>query len=337
MLCARGRKTNPGDLRAFGGVNSAACRAGTWVRIVGRMMAGQVFARVALAGLTAVALAGCQIGGGGAAADGSATAATASARSTKLVDRDVEAPEVFNVTDSALWDGRPSLGGVWVASEQATDPERVILRNPANGKFVIGALFKREAFNPGPPLQISSDAAAALGLVAGQPATVSVTALRREEVAVEPPDATRPILDANEAVATTSLDGAAPVAAAAAAIDRADAAAKPAATAPAPVVPNAPAPVAAAAKPTAAPAPAAPAPAATAGTARVQIGIFSVQANAQRAVDQLKKAGVAATIRDGEAKGKAYWSVTASGTGASKAFLDKVKGLGFADAYLLSR
>lgn len=310
-------------------------------------MAGQVFARVALAGLTAVALAGCQVGGGAASSDGSTTAATATARSTTLVDRDVEAPDVFNVTDSALWDGRPSLGGVWVASEKATDPERVILRNPANGKFVIGALFKREAFNPGPPLQISSDAAAALGLVAGQPATISVTALRREEVAVEAPDATRPILDANEAVATTTLDGAAPAApaaagtataSAAAAINRAEAAGKPAATAPAPVVPNAPAPLATAAKPAAtAPAPAAPAAAAPAGGARVQIGIFSVQANAQRAVDQLKAAGIAATIRQGEAKGKSYWSVTASGAGASKAFLDKVKGLGFSDAYLLSR
>ncbi len=312
---------------------------------MGQDMAGQVFACVALAGLTAVALAGCQMGGASAPTDGATTAATATARSTKLVDRDVEAPDVFNVTDSALWDGRPSLGGVWVASEKATDPERVILRNPASGKFVIGALFKREAFNPGPPLQISSDAAAALGLVAGQPATISVTALRREEVAVEAPDATRPILDANEAVATTSLDGAAPAAAAAsgtatasaaAAINRAEAA-KPAASAPAPVVPNAPAPLTAAAKPAAAATAAAPAPAATEGGTRVQIGIFSVKANAQRAVDQLKKAGIAATIREGEAKGKAYWSVTASGSGAGKAFLDKVKGLGFSDAYLLSR
>jgi hypothetical protein len=32
-----------------------------------------------------------------------------------LAERDVEAPEVFDVTDAGLWDGRPSLGGVWVA------------------------------------------------------------------------------------------------------------------------------------------------------------------------------------------------------------------------------
>ena len=104
-----------------------------------------------------------------------------------------------------------------------------------------------------------------------------------------------------------------------------------------PVVPNAPAPLPAATPAKPAAAAASPAPAAAAGDARVQIGIFSVEANAQRAVDQLKKAGVTGTIRKGEAKGKAYWSVTASGAGAPKAFLDKVKGLGFSDAYLLSR
>jgi hypothetical protein len=42
-----------------------------------------------------------------------------------LAERDVEAPEVFDVTDAGLWDGRPSLGGVWVAHPDATDPERV--------------------------------------------------------------------------------------------------------------------------------------------------------------------------------------------------------------------
>ncbi len=78
------------------------------------------------------------------------------------------------------------------------DPERVIMRNPANGKFVIGALFRRERENPGPALQISSDAAAALGILAGAPAKISVTALRREEAPEETPET--PILDSAEAV-----------------------------------------------------------------------------------------------------------------------------------------
>jgi len=283
---------------------------------------GQLFLGIA----AVAALAACEPGTGpfaGRAASGgdggAGQTSVPSARSVKLVDRDVEAPEVFQVTDQALWDGRPSLGGVWVASPDATDPERVILRNPGNGKFVIGALFKRERDNPGPKLQISSDAAAALGLLAGQPAALNVTALRREEVAPAAPDATRPILDAAESVETSTID---PVAVAGAAIDRAEG--KPPATPAAPTVETA-------ALPTAAPK--APAPAATGGSL-IQIGIFSVEANAKRAVDTLTGAGVAADIRREESQGKAFWSVTARGDAAT---LTKVKAAGFADAYLLKR
>jgi SPOR domain len=217
-------------------------------------------------------------------------------RSTRLVDRDVEAPDVFQVTDQALWDGRPSLGGVWVASPDATDPERVILRNAENGKFVIGALFKRERDNPGPKLQISSDAAEALGVLAGQPISLNVTALRREEAPEAAPAPEAPILDAAESVE--------PVAEiAAAAIEAAE---------------------------VAAPAVAAP----TGGSTRVQVGIFSVEANATRTADTLAKAGIKAEVRKESAQGKAFWSVIASG---DNGVLKKVKAAGFADAYALSR
>lgn len=221
------------------------------------------------------------------------SAPVAAQRSTRLVDRDVEAPDVFQVTDQALWDGRPSLGGVWVASPDATDPERVILRNAENGTFVIGALFKRERDNPGPKLQISSDAAEALGVLAGQPISLNVTALRREEAPEAAPAPEAPILDAAETVQ--------PVAeVAAAAINNAEAAT----------------------------------PAATGGNTRVQVGIFSVEANATRTADTLAKAGVKAEVRKESAQGKAFWSVIASGdTGVLK----KVKAAGFADAYALSR
>jgi cell division septation protein DedD len=277
------------------------------------------------------ALAGCVNGEnpfkGNAAAEQSAPAASTS---TRLVDRDVEAPEVFQTKDKALWDGRPSLGGVWVASPDAKDPERVIIRNTANGKFVIGALFRREIENPGPKLQISSDAAAALGILAGAPADVSVIALRREEAKVET-DATKPILDSSETVETKSLD---PIAGAAAAIDRAEG--KPASPAPvAPVVggTTAAAPAAAAPRPAApAPQPAAPA---SAGSGRtIQIGIFSVEANATRAAETLKKAGLSGSVKREESQGKALWSVTTRGDAAT---MTKVKGLGFPDAYFLKR
>ncbi|MFN3846906.1 MAG: SPOR domain-containing protein [Paracoccaceae bacterium] len=244
----------------------------------------------------------------------------ASSTSTRLVDRDVEAPEVFQTKDKALWDGRPSLGGVWVASPDAKDPERVIIRNSANGKFVIGALFRREIENPGPKLQISSDAAAALGILAGQPADVSVIALRREEEKVQT-DATKPILDTSETVETQALD---PIAGAAAALDWADGKT----TAPtAPVVGNVSAPAAT-------PASSAKAAASATSGRTIQIGIFSVEANAKRAADTLKKAGLDGDVRREESQGKALWSLTTRGDAATMA---KVKGLGFPDAYFLKR
>ncbi|MFO6463629.1 SPOR domain-containing protein [Jannaschia sp. KMU-145] len=137
-----------------------------------------------LTGVALIALvAGCQAANTG----GDATRAAPASSSVQLIERDVEAPEVFQAKDRALWDGRPSLGGVWVAAPDVTDPERVIIRNEANGKFVIGALFKRERANPGPPLQLSSDAAAALGVLAGAPTSIDVVALRREEVSEPSP------------------------------------------------------------------------------------------------------------------------------------------------------
>jgi cell division septation protein DedD len=301
-------------------------------------MAGFPTARVALLISAALSLAACQQGQNPFTRNPdrpSAAGTAASATSITLVDRDVEAPDVFQTTDEALWDGRPSLGGVWVASPDAVDPERVILRNPANGKFVIGALFKREAFNPGPKLQISSDAAEALGLLAGQPGKISVTALRREEVAATT-DASAPILDANEGISATTLGETVT-----AAIDEAEGkppinpatapVANPAEGPKAPVVSTAPITTTAAAPAITAQAPAA-APAA--GSATVQIGIFSVEANANRAVETLKKQGITATSRKETTQGKTWWSVIATGTGRD-ALLAKVKRLGFTDAYAI--
>lgn len=285
-----------------------------------------------VAGVALWGLAGCELGTGNTPAtedigEGSASSAT----SVRLVDRDVEAPDVFQATDKALWDGRPSLGGVWVASPNAKNPERVIMRNPANGKFVIGGLFQRDATLPGPKLQLSSDAADALGLLAGQPAAISVTALRREEASSKAPDATKPLLDANEAVQLGAGDV---VATASNAIDAATAkpgkaaqpGQKPAAQ---PVITE---PAAAAL-----PAPAAPAakPAATAtGGSLIQVGIFSVEANAKRATSVLSKAGITGATSQEVSHGKPLWSVTVRGDAS---MLAKIKGAGFADAFVLKR
>ncbi|WP_417279092.1 SPOR domain-containing protein [Celeribacter sp.] len=253
--------------------------------------------------------------------------AQAASTSTKLVERDVEAPDVFQVTDTGLWDGRPSLGGVWVAHSDVTDPERVIIRNEKNGKFVIGALFKREATSPGPGIQVSSDAAEALGMLAGSPAELNITALRREEVAQAPE--TVETLAETETIAATSLDD--PIADAAATLDTLDAPAVKPATPPAPPT-TAPA--------ASAPKPAAPKPASSGlSKAYLQIGIFSIEANAKRTVDMLGSQGIVATTKSGSSNGKDFWRVVvgpAATASERAALLEKVKKAGFTDAYAVT-
>ncbi|PVA09168.1 SPOR domain-containing protein [Pelagivirga sediminicola] len=273
--------------------------------------------RAACGGVALLMLAGCQgtEGGGlfGSKAKDEPASVTGDASSVRLVERDVEAPEVFQVTDKGLWDGRPSLGGVWVAHPDVKDPERVIIRNTTNSKFVIGALFRRERANPGPSLQVSSDAAAALGMLAGAPAELNVTALRREETPA--PGAAETL--APNAVETSSLDPVADVASAA--IDATEAEAQPALT------------------PTPAPA---PAPRAS-SLARpyLQIGIFSVEQNAENTATAMRQAGMVPKVVKQESQGKAFWRVIvgpASTASERDALLKKIKGVGFDDAYAVS-
>ena len=252
------------------------------------------------------------------------TTTEATGQSTQLIERDVEAPEVFEVTEAGLWDGRPSLGGVWVAHADVTEPERVIIRNSSNGKFVIGALFRREREIPGPRIQASSDAAAALGMLAGAPVELHVTALRRETVEeapeVEPTEVAAVAPEAE--ISETQLD---PIAGAAAAID---------ATAPA----AAEAPVVTAS----APAAAAPAPkpkSSSLGKPYIQIGIFSVEANAKRTADQMRSAGMVPTVLAQESNGKPFWRVVvgpAQTKSERTALLKQVKETGFSDAYAVT-
>ncbi|MEQ8367772.1 MAG: SPOR domain-containing protein [Roseicyclus sp.] len=269
-----------------------------------------------------------------AAADGPAPIGA-----TRLVERDIEAPEVFEVAEEGLWDGRPSLGGVWVAHPTATDPERVIIRNEENGRFVIGALFRREHDNPGPELMVSSDAAAALNVLAGDPTMLQVTALRREEV--PDPDAAPEVerdltmagadgsgIPTPEITATPLGD---PIAAAAAAIAESEATA---------TVQTAAAAPAAVPAPTPASAPAASAAGSSLERTFVQIGIFSVQENANNTGQALRNAGLVPTIYDQTSNDRRFWRVVVgpAGTSADRdAILQTVRGLGFEDAYFVSR
>lgn len=160
--------------------------------------------RLASLVILAGAVAACEEGiGSGVAGAAKPEAEAALSESPRTTGRDIEAPEAFSTSEAALWDGRPSLGGVWVAHPDVTDPERVIIRNTANGKSVTGALFRREREVPGPRLQASSDAATALGMLAGAPVNLNVVALRREEVKPEPaPETQSPVTE----VASVSAD-----------------------------------------------------------------------------------------------------------------------------------
>ena len=364
--------------------------------------------RAVLVSTTIFGLAACEDGinlgqGGGENADSAAPASIA-AREGGV--RDIERPDIFNTTEEALWDGRPSLGGIWVAHPDVTTPERAIVTNNTTNQRIAAALFRRERANPGPRVQLSSDAAAALNILAGAPTEVTIVAVRQEEVEVEEQE---PVIS-DEAVGedtpdSTAEDGA-DVAAAAAATEAAQAeeaaprrgnflqrlfggnrrsataagaaaateesleATAEAAAAPAvetqtldPVASGAAAAIAAAdaddkpaprparqtepAEPEAEPeaetepAPATPAPEAPAPLQNpfVQVGLYSVEANAFSARDNLRTAGIVPTVFEGSNDNGPFWRVVVGPVTTKDdqaEILAQVKRLGFSDAFLTS-
>lgn len=298
-------------------------------------------ARPGLALLTALALMGCEdgigLGSGGEARSPGAGAAT-SARAAGPVD--VAAPEIFQVTGTGLWDGRPSLGGVWVAHPDATDPERVRIVNRANGQEVVGALFRRERDLPGPALQVSSDAAEALGMLAGAPAEVEVTALRRQE-APEPaqtePAQIEPVqTEAAAPEATSAPDEPAPEANPAARGAPAAGAAEAVAQATAAILASsAVAPPAGGIATTTLDAPAG-APASALRSPFVQLGLFDREANATEASQNLAAQGLPARVVGSPGGGS--WRLLlgpATSRAEQEALLARAVAAGFEDAYLV--
>jgi hypothetical protein len=91
---------------------------------------------------------------------------------------DVLAPESYSLRAEGLWDGTPSLGGVWVAHAEVEEPARVRISLPDGGAAVTGSLFRMPPGEDGPELLVSSEAARALGLSPGEPALLEVVGLR---------------------------------------------------------------------------------------------------------------------------------------------------------------
>jgi len=321
------------------------------------------FGRIlALTGVGLIVLSGCEEGQKfnpfKPQSDASTTTTTASGPRSNQPPRDVEAPEIFQKTDMGLWDGRPSLGGIWVAHPDVTTPQRVIIRNTANSKTVIGALFRRERVNPGPAIQVSSEAAGPLGMLAGAPVKLSVIALKREEVVQAPPEpevvpeavpepAPKPA-PAEEAAAIE------PEVAAVETPEPAPAPAKPAAAATAGTTDTTgaieqteldPAANAAAALDdvegtTAAAAPAAKPKLFTLQKPFIQAGTFSVEENANNAASTLRGIGMPAEIKQQVSEGKAVWRVLvgpATSRAERREMLKNIKGIGFDDAYFVTR
>ena len=330
----------------------------------------------AVTSLVCLALAGCEEGQtfnfGSKKPDGESAEAPVQGQA-RTVLKDVERPDVFNVSDTGLWDGRPSLGGVWVAHPEVTAPERVKITNTSNGESIAGALFRRERDNPGPRFQVSADAAAGLSMLAGQPAELTVLVVRQEEIVIEAapapvseetPGDDGEILAGAATVDDSGADGPATeaptkpkrpnffqrlfakkpkttaatgtaLAGAAATVDIDTATPDVETSTLDPVTTGAAAAIARAEsddKP--APRPARQAePASGLKNPYVQIGQFSVEANANAAASNLRQSGIVPTIlRSGEA-----WRVVigpVSTADDQAAILAQVKNLGYSDAFL---
>ena len=324
-------------------------------------MASAHAGRLALVLAGILVLAACEPGqefslfGVGQSGASAVVAAPASPVATR--ERDVESPEVFQVADTGLWDGRPSLGGVWIAHPDVTDPERVLIRNQDNGKSVVGALFRRERENPGPRFQVSSDAAAELGMLAGAPSALSVVALRRvalpviaEPVEILETDSTDTIDAESVAAATVAVIGTAetieaapvepqvPIASIAASAIEAATANNPAASLPAATTATA-----AALQATASVSPVArPSTATLSGTVGpfIQIGVFSNQSDADDATDLLRASGIIPTVETSVDNGQTSWQEFVGPIGTPDdltALLDQVQVLGFAGAFPVIR
>lgn len=321
-------------------------------------------------------LAGCMDGANGT------SSSERGSRGAQVTERDVENPRAFSRREAALWDGRPSLGGVWIAHPDVTTPERVIIRNTENGRETIGALFKRERMNPGPAFQVSNEAANAINMLAGAPTVLEVVALRTEEIAPASAPEPEAVTEAAEVQVAAAPAPEAPASAAPtpAAEETPIAMAEAAEPAPARRGPfaglfgrrnasAAPAPQAAdgietspidgaadlrvaddaAALPmpgptqtaaATAPSPAQQPQASTLAQPFIQLGIFSVEANARNAEAMASSAGLSARRVAGSAQGNSFWRVVvgpAQTQAEQREMMTKVRGLGFADAYTVRR
>lgn len=88
------------------------------------------------------------------------------------------APEVFRASGVAVWNGMRTVRGLWVAHPAATRSRQVRVVNPATGAEIDAMLYRPERTGDSDIVTVSSDAAEALGLEPGEPATLALFGLR---------------------------------------------------------------------------------------------------------------------------------------------------------------
>ena len=269
---------------------------------------------LALTGFIVFALSGC---GGGGFPFGSGGDDQAAPQTVQLVARDIEAPEVFQITQQGLWDGNVSPDGVWVSHPDVTEPGRAIIRNEETGSFVIGALLPAENSASDPSLKVSSDAATTLGMTAETAVSLEVTALRRDDGAPDSTVATE--TDVIAPIDTTPADERGPD----------DAATM--------------------AEPTTSDSPPARGRLATllgarsdAGDAEsrfVQVGVFSVEDNVQTAADRLRASGIVPTVIPQQSGDSTTWRLIVGPARTEEEgaqILAQIKAQGFNDAFFVN-
>ena len=92
-----------------------------------------------------------------------------------------EKPEILDISASVIWDGDQTLGGNWISHPNVASPERVLIKNIANGKSIVGAVFQQPKKSKTGSALISSDAAKALDIAQNEKTKVQIVAVRAPE------------------------------------------------------------------------------------------------------------------------------------------------------------
>lgn len=118
------------------------------------------------------------------------------------------APQLFEATGEAVWDGKRTLQGVWVAHPLAESARRVRIFNEENGRAVDGALFKRDTTaDDVSSVLISSEAAQLLGMGVGTPAPIRIVAVSPVQRPPQPEAPTEAVVAETQPADTGTTDG----------------------------------------------------------------------------------------------------------------------------------